>query len=49
MAFRVGRGCGRRGRRVANAEVMEAMRQMQARLEAMETGRDADAGDVSDP
>ena len=30
MAFRArrGRGCGRRGRPVANAEVMEAMKQM---------------------
>jgi len=51
MAFRVGgRGGGRRrGRLVANAEVLEAMQQMQARLEAMEMARDEDAGDVSEP
>ncbi len=49
MAFRVGgRGGGRRRERpVANVEVLEAMQQMQARLEAMEMGRDADARDVS--
>ena len=41
MAFRIGRGCGRRGRPVANGEVLEAMQQMQARLEAMEMGGDA--------
>ena len=54
MAYRVGRGGGagrRRGRPVANAEVMEVMQQMQARLEEMEmkNQRDADAGDVSEP
>jgi len=42
MAFRVGgRGGGRRrGIPVANVEVLEAMQQMQARLEAMEMGRE---------
>ena len=42
---------GQRGRPVANAELMEQMRVMQARLEAMELGRhrEADLGDVSDP
>ena len=54
MAFRVGgrRGGGqRRGRPIANAEVSEAMQQMQARLEAVEMGnqRDVGVGDVSEP
>lgn len=51
MVLRVGgRGGGqRRGRPVANVEVLEAMQQMQARLEAMEMARDEDAGDVSEP
>lgn len=51
MDFRVGGrgGSRRRERPVANAEVLEAMQQMQARLEAMEMGRDVDAGDVSEP
>lgn len=51
MGFRVGgRGGGRRrGRPVANVEVLEAMQQMKARLEAMEMARDEDAGDVSEP
>lgn len=51
MAFRVGgRGGGRRrGWLVANVEVLEAMQQMQARLEAMEMGWDANVGDVSEP
>lgn len=48
MAFRVGRGHGRRGRPTANVEVMEVVQQMQARLEAMETGSDADASDLSE-
>ena len=41
MAFRVGgrrSGGQRRGRPVANAEVLEAMQQMQGRLEAVEMG-----------
>ena len=54
MAYRVGRGGGvgrRRGRPVANVEVMEVMKQMQARLEAMEmrNQRDVDSGDISEP
>ena len=54
MAYRVGWGGGvgwRRGKPVANVEVMEVMQQMQAKLEIMEMGnqRDADAGDVSEP
>lgn len=54
MAFRVGGRCGarqRRGRPVANAKVLEAMQQMQARLEAVQMGnqRDVDVGDVSEP
>ena len=48
MAIRVGRA---RGRPTANAELMDDMRRIQARLDAMETGRkrDPDAGDVSEP
>ena len=51
MAFRVGRGRGRgrRGRLVANLEVIEAMQQMHARLEALTIGRNIDDGDVSEP
>ena len=51
MAFRVGgRGGGRRrGRPIANVEVLEAMQQMPARLEAMEMGRDVNVRDVSEP
>ena len=52
MAIRMkgGRAC-QRGRPVANAELMEQLRVMQARLEAMELGRhrELDLGDVSDP
>jgi len=53
MYFRVrrGRGCGRggRGRPVANAKVTEAVQQMQARLDALRTGRNIDDGYVSEP
>ena len=52
MAIRMRGGrVGRRGRPVANAELMEQLRVMQARLEAMELGRhrEPDLGDVSDP
>ena len=54
MAFRVEgrRGGGRRrGRPIANAEVLEAMQHMQARLEVVEMGNQGDAGvgDVSEP
>lgn len=54
MAFIVGgrRGGGqRRARLVANAKVLEAMQQMQVRLQAVEmrNQRDAGAGDVSEP
>ena len=50
IRMRVGRG-GRRGRPIANAKLMEQLRVMQARLEAMELGRhrEPDLGDVSDP
>lgn len=50
MAFKVGGrgGVRRRGRLVADAEVLEAMQQIQARLEALEIARDEDAGDVSE-
>ena len=40
MAVRIGRGGGagrRRGRPVANAEVLETIQKIKARLEAMET------------
>ena len=51
MALRVGRvrGCGR-GRPSTNAKVMEEMRRLKARMEAMEIGRqrDPDAGDASE-
>ena len=52
MAIRMRGGrAGRRGRHVANAELMEQMRVMQARLEAMELAkhREPDLGDVSGP
>ena len=51
MAFKFGRGrgCGGRGQLVANVEVMEAMQQMQARLDVLTTGRHIDDGDVSKP
>ena len=52
MAIRMRGGrAGCRGRPVANVELMEQMRVMQARLEAMELGRhrEPDLGDVSDP
>ena len=52
MAIRMRGGrAGHRGRPIANAELMEKMRVIQARLEAMELGRyrEPDLGDVSDP
>ena len=52
MAIRMRGGReGHRGRPVVNAELMEQIRVMQARLEAMELGRhrEPDLGDVSDP
>lgn len=52
MAIRMRGGrAGWRGRHVANVELMEQMRVMQARLEAMELGihREPELGDVSDP
>ena len=52
MAIRMGGGrAGRRGRPITNVELMERMRVMQAKLEAMELGRhrEPDLGDVSDP
>ena len=51
MAFRVGRGRGggERGQPVANAEVMEVVQQMQARLDALTTCRNIDDGDVTEP
>lgn len=39
MEVRVGRGRGRRGRAVANAELRDEIRNLRARLEALETGR----------
>ena len=51
MAVRIGRGAvGRRkGRPVANVEVLETMQQIQARLEAFEVGKPRDPKDVSEP
>ena len=50
MAIRIGLGgVGRRGRPVANAEVLETMQQIQARLEAIEVGQQRDPEDVSEP
>ena len=52
MAIRMRGGrAGRRGRPVANVELMEQLRVMQVRLEAMELGRhrELDLGDVNDP
>lgn len=51
MAVRVGRGAAgrRRGRPVANAEVLETMQQIQARLEAIELGHPRDPKDVNEP
>ena len=51
MAVRIGRGVAsrRRGRRVANAEVLETMQQIQARLEVIEVGNPRDPEDVSEP
>jgi len=51
MAFRIGRGGrGRRGRPIANAEVLEEMRILREEIVAMrETRRrDPEAGDVSE-
>ena len=39
MEVRVGRGRGRRGRPVANAELRDEVRTLRARLEAIETSR----------
>ena len=52
MATRIGRVRGHdRGQQGGNAEVLEEMRELTARLEAMETYRQRDpkAGDVSEP
>ena len=52
MAFRLGRGGGagrRRGRPVANVELLENIQQIQSRLEAMEAGQQRDPEDVSEP
>ena len=51
MAVRIGRGRGRgRGRPTTNAEVMEEVRELRARMPTMELGRQRDlvAGDVSE-
>ena len=50
MRMRGGR-VGRRGRPIANVKLMEQLRVMQARMEAMELGRhkEPDLEDVSDP
>ena len=52
MVVRIGRVRGRdRGRPRGNTKVLEEMRELRARLEAMETDkrRDPEAGDVSEP
>ena len=52
MAIRIIRGGGagrRRGRPVANVEVLETMQQIQARLEAIEVGQHRYPEDVSEP
>eukprot|EP00253_Pinus_taeda_P016200 PITA_16200 len=51
MAFRIGRGRGRggRGRPIANAEIMESIEELQARLDALTSDRNIDDGDVSEP
>ena len=51
MAVRIGRGGAgrRRGRLVTNAEVLETMQQIQARLGAIEVGQQRDPKDVSEP
>jgi hypothetical protein len=50
MEFRARGAWGRKGRLVANAELMEEVRTLQARLETMEAGRqrDLEAGDISE-
>ena len=50
MAVRVARGAGRRrGRPVSNAEVLETLQRVQARLDAMELGHPRNPEDVSEP
>ena len=51
MAFRIGRGRGRggRGRPIANAEIMESIEELRARLDALTSDRNIDDGDVSEP
>ena len=49
MEFKVGRGRGRRGRPIANADLREEIRTLRARLGALETRRHHDhTGDTSD-
>ena len=50
MAVRIGRGGAsrRRGRTVANVEVLETMQQIQTRLEANEVGQQRDPEDVNE-
>ena len=49
MGIRVGRGRGRRGRPVANADLREEIRNLRERLESLETGRNHEhTGDTSD-
>lgn len=51
MDFRFGRGRGRggKGRPVANAEIMETVEELRARLDALTSDRNIDDGDVSEP
>jgi hypothetical protein len=49
MAVKVGRGRGRQGRLVANAELRDEIRTLRASLEALETARHHEnTGDTSD-
>lgn len=51
MAFRVGRGRGRggRGKPIANTELRETIEEPRARVDALNSDRNIDDGDVSEP
>ena len=50
MAIRVGRGAGRRrGRTVANAEVLGILQRFEARMDVMERRQPRDPKDISEP
>ena len=48
MAIRVGRGAGRR-RPVTNAEVLETLQRVQARMDAIERRQPRDPEDINEP